>query len=259
MYVIDINLLRDRPEFGGEVDSGTVGGGTDNTPIIIGGVAAAVFIGLVVLGAAGATYWTSQLQAKKAEVEARLGEVAPKLAELGELKTQVTNMTAETKALTTIFNQVKPWSALLQDITRVTPTGIQVTKITQAAPPAPPPPPPVKEGEAPPPPPPPPMTSELTIEGQASSFDSINDFLLLLNQKSPFVVKDASRLVAAARPGVSSPLQVANCEPSFICFRVMTTVNDVPASELIQALEQNGASGLASRIKFLKERGVVTQ
>ncbi|MDS3862082.1 PilN domain-containing protein [Thermosynechococcaceae cyanobacterium BACA0444] len=247
MYVIDINLLRDRPEFGGEVDSGTVGGGTDNTPIIIGGVAAAVFIGLVVLGAAGATYWTSQLQAKKAEVEARLGEVAPKLAELGELKTEVTNITAETKALTTIFNQVKPWSALLRDLAGNTPKGLQITQITQAAPPPPPAPPPAKEGETPPPPPPPPMTSDLTLDGQAESFPDVNDFVLLLQQKSPFLVPNSTRLVSANR------------ESNFIKFQIKTTVSDVPASELLQALEQNGASGLASRIKFLKERGVVTQ
>lgn len=247
MYAIDINLLRDRPEFGGEVDNASVSGGASNVPIIIGGVAAVFFIGLVVLGAAGATYWTSQLQQKKEQVEARLGEVAPQLTKLAELKNEVNNVTAETKALTTLFNQVKPWSALMRDLAANTPKGLQITQITQAAPPAPPPAPPAQEGEAPPPPPPPPMTTDLTFDGQAESFPDVNDFVLLLQQKSPFLVPNSTRLVSATR------------ENNFIKFQIKTTVSDVPASELLQALEQNGASGLTSRIKFLKERGVVTQ
>ncbi len=253
MYAIDINLLRDRPELGGDSGVGPTGPAVDNTPIILGGIAAAVFLGLVIVGAAGANFWTGQLKARQEQVEGRLAEVAPQLKKLAELKQEEANIQAETQALTTIFNQVKPWSALLQDVAGLTPKGLQITSMTQLPPPPPPAPAPVAEGQEPPPPPPPVTTTELTLDGFAESFSDVNDFVLLLQRKSPYLVADSTRLITADRLA-DDPAS----ETSPIKFQIKSMVNDVPASELLQALEENGAAGLTSRIKFLQQRGVVT-
>jgi type IV pilus assembly protein PilN len=259
MFSIDVNLLRDRPGFGKEEASrGAAAGPADNTPLILGGVAAAAAVGLVLLGSFLLTFRNQQLAEKQRNLDDQLAKIAPQLSELDKLKAEEQRIKSETQALATVFNQIKPWSATLQDIRDRVPSTLQIAKIEQAAPPPPPAPAPAAaptDGAAPPPAAPvavPVTTTDLTLTGKARSFSDINDFVLTL-QQSPFLVAGSSKLVQAQRAAQEAK------GPSLVDYKITTTITGVPASEILQALSKNGATGLVSRINFLKQKGVIKQ
>jgi type IV pilus assembly protein PilN len=259
MFSIDVNLLRDRPGFGKEeVARGAAAGPTDNTPLILGGVAALAAVGLVLLGSALLTFRNQQLAEKQRNLDDQLAKIAPQLSELDKLKAEEQRIKSETQSLATVFNQIKPWSATLQDIRDRVPATLQIAKIEQAAPPPPPAPAapaPAAEGASPPPAAPAPApatTTDLTLTGKARSFGEINDFVLTL-QKSPFLVDGSAKLIQAQRAAQDAK------GPSLVDYKITTAITGVPASEILQALSKNGAVGLVSRINFLKQKGVIKQ
>lgn len=231
MYSIEINLLKERPEVGGMAGSTTPVQGMSNVPIIIGGVAALFFVGLALLGSIGANLWLQQLVSKQKTIQDRLAAISPDLQRMDEIKKEQEQISAETKALATVFNQVKPWSAVMRNMAIQTPAGVQIRRITQGG----------QTGQ------------ELTIEGTAVSFDAVSDFLLLLQNRSPFFDRKATQLIKAERSGQQeNPL-------TQVSFSIKTAIASVPASELLEELAANGVEGLVARIQFLKEKGVVQQ
>ncbi|HEY9827725.1 MAG TPA: PilN domain-containing protein [Stenomitos sp.] len=264
MYRIDINFLNDRPEFAsGTPSQGTIAG-DDKTPLIWGGAVAGGLVGLVLLLLGGLSFYSQQLASRDQALKADLEKLAPGLKQVEELQKQETTIQAQTTALATIFNQIKPWSATLQDLRDRVPSSLRVTKIEQIAPPPPP------AGQAPPPSPnpsaspnatpspgatpsaapPPPSNSDLKISGNALSFSDINDFELIL-RKSPFLKSDATKLVSSQRQSKT------DTEVSLVDYEMQTQLSDVPASELLQVLNAKGAAGLVSRIEVLKRQGVM--
>ncbi len=232
MYSVEINLLKERPEIGGMAATTPAVGGANNIPIIIGGVAAIFFVGLALLGSVGANLWLQQLKARQQSIQDRLAAISPDLQRMDELKKETDQIQAETKALASVFNQVKPWSAVMRNIATQIPAGMQINRITQG-------------GE---------KGNELTIEGAAVSFEDVSEFLLLLQNRSPFFDGDATQLVKADRignPDENSPITVS--------FSIKTAIAAVPTSELLEELAANGVEGLVARIQFLKEKGVVEQ
>ncbi|MBW4550865.1 MAG: PilN domain-containing protein [Aphanocapsa sp. GSE-SYN-MK-11-07L] len=263
MFSIDINLLRDRPGFGKEEVSrgGVAAGPVDNTPIILGGVVAAAAVGLVLLGSALLTFRNQQLAEQERNLDDQLAKIAPQLSELDKLKAEEQRINTETQALATVFNQIKPWSATLQDIRDRVPPTLQIAKIEQAAPAPPPAPAPAAapaDGAAPAPAPaaapapPPDGSTALTLTGKARSFSDINDFVLIL-QQSPFLKSDSTKLVRSQR----APEDAKG--PSLIDYTITTATTTTPASALLPELSKNGAAGLVSRINFLKQKGVIKQ
>lgn len=248
MYSIDINLLNDRPEYGQQVVSSANYDSDDKTPLFIGLGVGGAAIGLVLVGFGVMSFLNQQLVAEEENLDSELAQLAPKLAEVDDLKLQERQVKEETKALATIFNQIKPWSATLQDIRDRVPPTLQVTKIQQKA--ATPPAPagqqnaqakPVAALSAP---------TQLTITGNAISFNDVNDFVLTL-RKSPFLTVAQTQLKSSERK-TNDKTNV-----SLVQHQLETTINDVPASELLQILNAKGAPGLAARIGALKQKGVM--
>lgn len=248
MYSIDINLLNDRPEYGQQVVSSANYDSDDKTPLFIGLGVGGAAIGLVLIGFGVMSFMNQQLMAEEENLDSELAQLAPKLAEVDDLKLQERQVKEETKALATIFNQIKPWSATLQDIRDRVPPTLQVTKIQQKAVT-----PPAQAGQqnakakpvaalsAP---------TQLTITGNAISFNDVNDFVLTL-RKSPFLTVAQTQLMSSERK-TNDKTKV-----SLVQHQLETTINDVPASELLQILNAKGASGLAARIGALKQKGVM--
>lgn len=116
MYSIDINLLNDRPEYGQQVVSSANYDSDDKTPLFIGLGVGGAALGLVLIGFGVMSFLNQQLVAEEENLDSELAQLAPKLAEVDDLKLQERQVKEETKALATIFNQIKPWSATLQDI-----------------------------------------------------------------------------------------------------------------------------------------------
>ncbi|XFA72230.1 PilN domain-containing protein [Thermosynechococcaceae cyanobacterium Okahandja] len=232
MYSVEINLLKERPEIGGMATTTPAVGGASNIPIIVGGVAAIFFVGLALLGSVGANLWLQQLTAKQQSIQERLAAISPDLQRMDEIKKETDQIQAETKALASVFDQVKPWSAVMRNMATQIPAGVQISRIVQGG------------GNS----------KELTIEGSAVSFEDVSEFLLLLQNRSPFFDGSATQLVKADRLGNTNEES-----PVTVSFTIKTAIASVPASELLDELAANGVEGLVARIQFLKEKGVVQQ
>jgi type IV pilus assembly protein PilN len=145
MYNIDINFLKDRPEYQGHAAKSDGTGFASNnqvsyskTPMYIG-----LGIGITaILATAGGWLFLDQqaktLQAKQAELDQQLGKLKTQETELAGLTGQVSRIEGESQALAGVFNSVRPWSAILQDFRESIPQGVQIQTIGQIAPPPPP-------------------------------------------------------------------------------------------------------------------------
>jgi type IV pilus assembly protein PilN len=264
MFSVNINLLKDRPGFArDDAARATMSTGpVSKTPLWIGGLVGVGAIGLTLLVAAGTGFRAQMLQTENTDLDGQLQAVAPELKRMEEYKVQEQKVNSETQALATIFNQIKPWSAMMQDVRDRVPPNLQVARIEQSTPPAPAPGASPAPGTAPAPAaspapggaaaaPLPPPASELKLTGKARSFSDINDFVLSL-QRSPFLQGDKTQLIRSVREQKESISEV-----ELISYEIRTSLSSVPASELLQELRLKGATGLTSRIDFLKQKGVI--
>ena len=170
---------------------------------------------------------------------------------------EINQIQGETKSLASAFNQVKPWSAMLQDISDRYPAGVRLGTISQDKTRR------RKKGEKEK------EKERFQIFGIANSFDDVNDFLLLL-QDSPFFSPEDTLILKAKfiedikdsdyyklSRGVSQ--DILDDLPDFVEYRIGVTLSGVPTSELVQALERKGTVGLVSRIKVLQKEGIIKQ
>ncbi|PSB00662.1 PilN domain-containing protein [Merismopedia glauca] len=272
MYSLDINFLKDRPDYQPKSARGvrrptisTPSGAF--TPLYIG-----VAIGLFLPALVGGLWFFVQqqnasLEQKQAQLDAELGKLTAFDQQIAALNAQTSAIKAETTALGNVFNRIRPWSAILQDIRDRIPGGVQVKTIKQTAQvlaPAP----TATPTPAPNATPTPVVTipiDKLSIVGTANSFDNVNDFMLLLQQSS-FVKAKETQLIKANLVDNPLPVEVAKQNsvgskvyklPQVVEYEIQTTLNDVPSAVLVQELERKGAVGLASRIRNLQSKGVI--
>jgi type IV pilus assembly protein PilN len=271
MYSLDINFLKDRQPVVIDRPTGPI------TPInqkilMYAGVAA----GLLPLALVGG-FWlfqqsqTGSLEKKLADLKAQNEQSNAKLQEIGKIKKEADEMTAQTKGLATVFDQLKPWSAMLQDVRDRLPTGMQLTCVAQTQP----------------------STTDVTncqtiqtassststataglpttdtivISGLTYDFSSINNFLLTL-QQSPFFKPADTQLVISElkdypaqwqqgqRDGITAGGSQVKAK-KVVEFTIKTSLSDTPASKLLRELERKGALGLVTRIETLQQKGVL--
>lgn len=274
MYGLDINFLNDRPEYKKDIPKAASSGPSleDPKPIIIGAAVAIAVNGLV----AGGWLWLSQantrLQADLDKLNAELSQLDTQVKNIEAIKEKTNAFKAEAKALATVFDQIKPWSALLGEFGTLMPSGVKVTTIEQKEAKVVAPPPPAKanekkdakaEAEAPAPPQP---TATLSISGTADSYGEVNDFLLLL-QNSPFFQGEESKLMTATKKPNPTRLELQESQsslaleipelPQVVEYKIETNLSPLGASELLPQLKSQGAIGLVDRIETLKEKGVI--
>ncbi|VXD23903.1 Fimbrial assembly protein [Planktothrix paucivesiculata PCC 9631] len=276
MYNLEINFLNDRPDLLEREVRRQVSPtqSIDQTPLLIG-VGAALALNAIIGGA-----WfvfdrqNADLQKELDILVATLGTKTSEVQALDQINAQTKQANQEADALATVFNQIKPWSALSLELGQLMQVaGVRIIDVKQtepeitpvaAAPAAATPPP---EGQAATPPPPPePETAKLEISGVANSFTQINDFVLLLNQ-SPFFNGEKTKLISAKLEDnqtqlVSKPASTdaGNIKPqlqSVVKYTIETNLSRASASELLPELQSKGALGLVNRIKTLQEKGVI--
>ncbi|NES17400.1 MAG: fimbrial assembly protein [Symploca sp. SIO3E6] len=264
MYSLDINFLNDRPEYKPpEKEPKAKAPPGAMTPLIIGAA-----VGLLVPGLVGAFWWftgyrTSQLKQEEVVLDQDLQKIEAKKQEIAGIKAQIAQANAEKQALVNVFNQIKPWSALLQDISDRVPKDVLITEIKQTE-------------ETPKP-----AAGEagknaqaqngsqtsnkiikLEISGNAKSFDKVNDFLLTL-QQSPFFDKDGTQLLKAKL--VEQPLKLTQEKqksatnvkyelPKWVEYTIDTNINDLTADDpqILKELDRKGAVGPVTRIRTLQ-------
>ncbi len=289
MYSLDINFLKDRgiqPDPVTRSSKPTPRGAM--TPLYIG-----VAVGLLLPALVGGLWFVLQQQiaqkeSEKAKLDAELAQLQIEEKKVAQLNEQIAKVNEETTSLASVFDQIKPWSAMLEDIRERIPPGVQISSLqqtqvaaTQAAAPA------AKAATAPKPaaspnakaapnapkaaPTAPRPTMKLEISGRARSFDDVNYFLLTL-QRSPFLKREETQIVKAELvkdPGKvevnrrnlqNQPSGTVTYElPKSVQYTIQTNLTDVPASDLLRELDRKGAVGLVTRIKTLQEKGVIQQ
>ena len=276
MYSLDINFLKDREDYLKKPDNRSDNRRKDPqgnmTPLILG-----VIIGLLFPGMVGGLWFylqqqNAQLTQDIADIDQQLASQQAERNKIKELDDQIKTVDEETKALATVFNQIKPWSAMLEDIRQRIPAGVQLTAIEQseaepssAPQPQPSPAASPSPGATTPAPSTPQLPINLRLSGQANSFDDVNYFLLTL-QRSPFFKSDETQIVSAQLEKNPDKLEVnvrnnqgessANVKyelPQVVNYTIQTTLSDVPAEELLRELDRKGAVGLVTRIRTLQQ------
>lgn len=275
MYGLDVNFLNDRTQRPSEAGlKTTTRVREDPRPYYIGG---AVAIGLLAAATGAWVLLTNQnveLEKQRADLDNRLTALQAQLGEVQNVNQQVSQIEAQNQALATVFDQIKPWSAILQDVRDRVPNGVQLDSIEQLAPAA------APAAAATPSPSPtgspspaaapaaaaaPTTAPRISISGRARSFNDVNDFLLTL-QQSNFLKGEDLRIVKSEL--IDNPTQVTfNPQPTggevkvelpkVVEYTIEGSFTDLTASELVQDLERTLSVGLAARIQALRDRGVL--
>ena len=131
---------------------------------------------------------TKNYEAKQAKAQTQVKQLDREIAKrqnenksLEEIASQISEAKTETEALVGVFDKIRPWSAIWQEVGERTPPGVQVSSLSQNG-----------SGSA----------SKLQISGSARSYNDVNDFVLFL-QRSPFFNKGMMFFVAASTKEIS--------------------------------------------------------
>lgn len=285
MYSLDVNFLKDRPEF---VQVSSKEGRKRRTPLkgnvpLFAGIAVGAFLPLAV-GAFWGWQMSEQgsLKDKIATIQAKLDQAAKEQGELQAVRQETNLYKQQTQALASVFEQIRPWSAMVRDISEKVPPGIQITCIAQV---------PFSTSSSSigcqNVPNPPSSTTAATattttanapvvlaqdkveITGIARSFNNVNDLILTL-QRSAFLNNKQTRLITAKL--VDNPIKLERSPsrqqssgdnfqvpelPKVVQFKVQTSLSDKTASQLLPQLYSLGDLGLTTRIEALKQQGVI--
>jgi type IV pilus assembly protein PilN len=256
MYSLEVNFLKDRkpePKNRGKKPRQAVSLG-DLTPTYIG-----VAVGVILPALVAGGWWflqakNTELAENIAKLEQKNQELEAQIGNINKIRDETNKVKGETQALVTVFDQIRPWSAMLQDMRDRIPATVQIENIKQIAPTA------AVEGQPPPNP-----AGGVEITGYARSFNDVNDFLLTL-QQSRFLKSTEGKITTAELvdapipPGTVQPANSVLIKPPQIAkYTIQSTMSDVPASELTRELEQKGTVGLVSRIRSLQQTGVISK
>ncbi|NER78957.1 MAG: pilus assembly protein PilN [Leptolyngbya sp. SIO1D8] len=264
MYGLDINFLKDREIRPVEVAPARAAVATgDRKPLYFGLLAAIAALGIV------GGYWLfllnqiRQLEAREEELDAEIAEIQEQLNEIDNIREQIALVEAENEAFASVFNQIRPWSAFLKELRDRTPTRIQITAVEQTAGT-------VIPGQVSPEGENedddegvPPASGGVDVTGVACSFNDINDFVLTL-QRSPLLDGGTVAISQAEKREELLSIEQGSCPnsdpetPEFLVdFTIQSNLSDVPASDLLEVLDRQGAVGLATRIRALRDSGVI--
>jgi type IV pilus assembly protein PilN len=256
MYSLEINFLNDRPQLRQKsprkLELKLVFPSGNFTSVYLG-VGLGVFFPLL----AGLILWF--LQAKNAELAQNITQLEQQkqqldiqIGDINKIKEEIKTIKGETQVLVTVFDQIRPWSAMLQDLRDRIPATVQIDHIKQLPPIAP------EKGQPPANP-----SGGLELTGFARSFNDVNDFLLTL-QQSQFLKSTETKIMtselvdAPLRPGTTpSKTGIPVKPPQVVKYTIQSSMSDVPASQLIRDLEQKGTVGLVTRIHSLQQTGVI--
>ena len=246
MFSLDINFLKDRDSAQGagqakvekkplKIEMGEM------VPLIGGVVVLVVLPALAGIWLVTVNTQKAQIQRDIQEIEGKIKDLDAKTKKLNELETKITQAQKETTALISVFDLIKPWSAILQDISDRTPARVRIDSIQQN------------------------QSSLLRIMGVAGSYDDVNDFILVLKQ-SNFLDGNEIKLQNAALRDNNTALkyEIPDGEikvkvelPQVVSYTIQAQLNDQPASSILTELKRKGAVGLVHRIETLKKKGLI--
>jgi type IV pilus assembly protein PilN len=267
MYNLDINFLRDR---GIEKTAVTSSLTQTKEPSLADKIPIAAGVIIALAAPAMAFGYLQTVNAKTATVEAEIKQLESEIAELGNqnkkldaVDQEIEAIEKETTAFIQVFENIKSWAAIMQEVSDRTPPGVQVDSIQQnasgAATAT------AKDADA--------STAtstatgtSITIAGVARSYNDVNDFVLFL-QRSPFF--DGKQIKLNGASLADFPIEIENQDdlpdkaaleiPQGIKYTITAQLNNVPSSQLIKEINEKGSVGLVTRLKLLESKGAITK
>ncbi|MBD2188212.1 PilN domain-containing protein [Pseudanabaena mucicola] len=235
MYTLDINFLSDRIAAAESqaVERQPI---ADSQFLIYGGAVAVVALAVVGGAFVFLNAANEGVQQQLSALTAKEGELNSKLTAIKAQETELQGIQARTGELVNLFVGNLPASAIADDLRKRTPVTVQVDSITQASV--------APTPEAP-------AASTITISGKATSYNELNDFMLLL-KASPLLEDRETRLI-------SSTLQPPTNDKNFtlVNFQIRTSVTFKNPADILSDLQKAGADGLVTRVNLLKQKGVI--
>ncbi len=234
MYTLDINFLSDR--VADEAQASERQPIADSQFLVYGGAVAVIALAIVGGAFLVLNSQNEGIQQKLSALNAEESQLNSKLTALKSQETELQAIQARTGELVNLFVGNLPVSAIADDIRKRTPITVQVEAITQASVA------PTAQSAA---------TSQISLTGKATSYNELNDFLLLL-KASPLLEGKETILV-------SSTLQPATTDKNFtlVNFQIRSAVTSKSPANILPALQKTGADGLVTRVNLLKQQGVI--
>ncbi|MBW4633987.1 MAG: PilN domain-containing protein [Iphinoe sp. HA4291-MV1] len=256
MYSIDINFLKDRQSHQNNFEKKRpeISLPTGNlTPVYIGLVVGLFFPALVGTGLWFVQTKNSALDQKMTQLDQENQRLELEVENIKKIQVETNKINQETQALVSVFDQIRPWSAMLQEMRDRIPATVQIDSIKQIAPTAP------IEGQPAPNP-----AGSVEISGFAHSFSDVNDFTLTLQQSRFFKAAQTkimtAELIDAPLPPDTTSATSSQMKPlQIVKYTIQSSLSDIPASELIRELEQKGTVGLVTRIRSMQQTGVISR
>jgi type IV pilus assembly protein PilN len=266
MYSIDINFLNDRPDYRPDLVKARSGGGVqlsaNNKIFLIGGASVGLVVPALVLGSW--LVFNHQKQGLEAELEKIEGDLAAlqnKVDEVKNAKAEIQALRKEAQSMAAVFDHVKPWSAIMEELRdRATMAGVTIQSVEQSeAKPEASPSQNQKEGEQNQSQPAPKTIIDLELSGTATTYETLNDFLLVLGD-SPFFQQDRTQLIEANKTSNPSNVELLDESipddtelPDVVEYTIETRLTDARVHELLPEIRDNGADGIVARIETLKQ------
>lgn len=249
MYSLDINFLKDRgldrtaetviPEKKSQSPI------AEKIPIALGAIALVLFPGFAFGYLKSLETQTAAIEKDIQQMEGEISNLGNQNTKLDEMQEQINKVEAETKGLVGVFEKIRPWAAILQEVSDRTPPGVQVDSIQQNG-----------------------SDSNLGINlaGIARSYEDINDFVLFL-ERSPFF--DGNKIVLNGASLSDLGVEIDNEDqvpenfdlevPQGVKYTISAQLNNEPASKLIEEIEKKGSIGVVTRLKTLEDQGAIVK
>ncbi|MGK7958036.1 MAG: PilN domain-containing protein [Crocosphaera sp.] len=240
MYSLDVNFLKDRNlETSTKttvVNQSRSFSLEEQLPLIIGGAVMVVLPALTGSFLLILNQLSSSTEQRIQQLDTQLGQLSAQNQNVEEINAKVQQNDEEIQSLVTVFNQIRPWSAILKEIESKIPANVQVGSIAQ-------------------------NDTVVVLTGYAMSYDDLNDFVLTLQSS---LLLDAEKTVITSASLEDFPVESKNVPdnvevefPQGVNYTITTAISDRPSSELIQEFARTGAIGLVNRIRTLENKGVI--
>ncbi len=261
MYNLDINLLKNRPEYQQKITSQANQLSLQLvklTPVYIGIAVGLLFPALMFLSLSLLQWKTAEVAKQTTKLEEQGKGLDQTIVNIKKMKAETTTINSQTTTLVKVFDQIRPWSAMLSDLGDRTPPRVQIESIKQTSPN--------------------PQTTAnttpsntagyLEISGFAVSYASVNDFTLSLGQSKFFNPQEIKIIttelvdapaIAGFLPPVARKSEVKIKPIQIVKYTIKTGLSNVPASDLIPELEKKGTIGLVDRLRHIQKLGVVNK
>lgn len=256
MYNLEINFLQHRSssklkvEYGNEVNSINHPINQRNfIPIFVG-----LGLGLCFPALAWSSLWwlqdqNSGLEGEVAQLNNHSQNLDQQLTQMQKIREQTTTIEQQTENLVTVFEQMRSWSVILQELGNRIPSKVQIESLEHKQ---------ITTLST--------KTEQLEITGYALNFKAVNQFLLNIGKSKLFNAKNSrinmAELVDA--PPVTGAIVTQQSSMEFkplqvVKYNMTISLTDVPVSNLVRELEKKGAMGLVEKIRHLERIGAISK